>query len=276
MLDAEDEPYEPAAARPRGQSEPGPAGLPAATQKKYIIVRDPEVCDSQGRFVETPALLLGRLGMRGRMAVELPSNNSDFPSCPRRYNLRCRDYGIRWGSPHPLQKPRETTLEDLADKLRQQHMGVWMPEVVGTISSPQYTTEPQANPFHVLLLQLPEGNEWHSKSNAFAAFGDLTNNMNEYWFRSGQKEPTKTRESHHREYLQHLGMQQGGEASLKEVDDALAATAAKLSRQTAMPNKEHLATGRAAYRPSPEAGDAAEVARPDEVAEERGRPPAGP
>lgn len=37
------------------------------------------------------------------------------------------------------------------------------------------TAEAQANAFHVLLLRLPEGDEWHSKSDAFAAFGDLTN-----------------------------------------------------------------------------------------------------
>lgn len=251
--------------RPPGMSER------VRREQKQIVMRDPEKRNEQVEFMEARAVLIGRLAMRGEMAVELPSQNNRFPSCPRRYMLKCKDYRIGWGSLRSLQKRDLARLKAIAKREREQADGHWAPEVVGIISSPQYATEVQANPFHILLLRLPENDEWHSKSDAFAAFGDLTCDMDEYWFRSGQKEPTQPREAHHREHLQQLGVQQGGEGALAEVDTVLAAVTARLLRQTRELDRERLAARRREHE-TDGAGGAGETERPvvDRIVEENG------
>lgn len=250
--------------------DPQPHQIPR--RRKEIVIRDPEKRNDQGGFVESPALLLGRLAMRGTMAVELPSENHEFPSCPRRYIVKCKDYGIRWGSLHMLQTKNKEKLVRIARAQSRQY-GFWAPQIIGIISSPQYASEVQANPFHILGLRLPDRHtwreEWHSKSDAFAVFGDLTDEMMDYWFRSGQKEPTKPREIHHREYLQFVGVQQGGERRLGEVDIEAGAVKARLRRETTLLNRQRLASER---RQDPGAGGSNEAeSRPIDADLERGR-----
>lgn len=93
---------------------------------------------------------------------------------------------------------------------------------------PQYTTKVKANPFHIVLLRLPGGDEWHSRLDAFAAFGDLTIDMKDYWLRSGQKGPMKPRATHQQEYLQQLGAQQEGPGGLSDLDATQATEQARL------------------------------------------------
>lgn len=256
MIDADDDfgaqpDQQPGQMSPRPPESPpgGPPGGPPGPRhgqgrriQKEIIVQDPEVRNDQGGFKEAAALLISGLARRGWIAVELPSRNDQFPDCPRRYSMKCKDYKIKWGALYPLQRKCDLPrLKQIAKSESQRAGGYWVPEMVGIISSPQYTTEVQANPFHVLLLRLPDGDKGYNKTNAFAAFGDLTDGMEEYWFRSGQKEPSKPREIHHREHLQHLGVQHGGEGTLLEVDNALRALTARLSNQTSMLGRERLA-----------------------------------
>lgn len=231
---------EQSSAQPGMRSDPRPDSQPGQ-RLKHIVIRDPEKVNADGQFAETPALVIGRLAMRGKMAVELPSLNPEFPMCPRRYIMKTKDHKLRSQDLFPLQNRNLQKLRAIRDQEREQAQRNWAPEIVGIISSPQYSTEPQSNPHHILKLRLPEGDEWHSKSDSFAAFGDLTFDMEEYWLRSGQKKPIKPREVRYREYLQHFGIQQGGEVALSEVDSAQAALSARLLDRTAELERERLA-----------------------------------
>lgn len=206
-----------------------------------IAIPDPEQPNKSGGFVISHARLLGRLAMRGRMAVELPSRNHEFPECARRYSVKCSDYKVAWGSLPSLQTPDLKRLKTIAKRERERFKPkCWEPEVIGVISSMQFGTEPQANRFYVLQLRLPEGNEWHSKSDAFAAFGNLEGDMQGYWYRSGQTEPINPREEQHRQYLQELGVQQGGENGLVDLDISKSRERNMLSTLTAQLNREAL------------------------------------
>lgn len=248
-------------------------------ERKEIMIKDPETRNDQGDFTESRALVLGKLAMRGKMAVELPSANPDFPAYPRRYMVKCTDYRIKWGSLRSLQKRDLARLKEIARRetdLEEGIDGYWVPEVVGVISSPQYTTEVQANPFHIVLLRLPGGDEWHSRSDAFAAFGDLTIDMEDYWLRSGQKGPMKPRATHQREYLQQLGAQQEGPGALSDLDAARATEQARLLQQTMMLDRERLAARR---RPEPQVqagavgGDGVDLVEEEERGRSRTRRP---
>lgn len=117
----------------------------------------------------------------------------------------CSPYGVQWQS-LPLISPRE---EKEAGKLKnfKKEQGVVRPKLLGVASSPSYSKEPQANPFHSLLLQLPKGNEWHSKSDVEAQWGSYENRMQKYWDRSGQTYPTKPRKSEERSRLQEIAVE---------------------------------------------------------------------
>lgn len=216
---------------------PGSHSMPGRRRKRQVFISDPEVRDEQGDFVDTLATVIGRLARRGMMAVQLPSMNPEFPDCVRLYSIKCRMYKVKWSALPTLQKPDLDRLKEIAKTMREEDL---LPEVVGVISSPQYVVEVQSNPFHVLCLRLMDGDEWHSKSDAFRAFGDLTMEMEEYWYRSGQKDPVPPREVHQREHLQHLGLQQWGDGALKEADDAHASVEARLRRKTAELDRQRL------------------------------------
>ncbi|CAN8096759.1 unnamed protein product [Discula destructiva] len=169
--------------------------------------------------------------------------------------VKCTDYDMTWGALRPLQKRDLARLKAIGKRERERSEEGWVPEVLSIISSPQYAAEVQANPFYVLQLRLPEGDEWHSKSDAFAAFGNLRLEMEDYWLMSGQKRPMKPRATHQREYLQQLGVQQGGEGALHEVDSMLAAVHRRLLSQTQDLERERLAARR---RPEPRDAGAVE------------------
>lgn len=159
---------------------PSPDMVPVFRDGLSRQVVDPEVRDEQGRFRQGPAKVLGRLAMRGRMVVELPSLNR--PDCPRRYTVRTKQHNLRWGGLQSIARPDKGRLKSLLQA------GLLRPVLVGVSSSPDCN-------FHHLLIKLPFGDrpwtiwqdEWHSRSDVESTWGSYRERMEEYWLNSGQR-----------------------------------------------------------------------------------------
>lgn len=74
-------------ARPRDEQ--------ATVMQRYVEFSDPDSRNECGNFTRTSALVSGRLAIRGRMVIELPSLNPSFPSYIRRFTLKTTQFGIR-------------------------------------------------------------------------------------------------------------------------------------------------------------------------------------
>lgn len=173
--------------------------------RTYVDLDDPDTVDELGNCRKESTLVVGRLAMRGKMVVQLPSLNPSFPDCFRRFIVRSADHHIWWGSLGQIAKlDRDKLIEVKRTALR--------PSLLAVTSSPYYTRDPQANPIHHLLLQLPSGAEWHNKSGTESLLGNYKVDMREYWEKSGQEAPIKPRPASERSHLQEIAVRDIGAA----------------------------------------------------------------
>lgn len=183
---------------PQNLPENLPQNLPQNNEGEYIQFVDPDERDDSGNFREQPALVLGRLAMRGRMVVQLPSRNPNFPACVRYFTVRSTEHNIRWGRLPPIAKRDVERLKTLRNNR------VAMPMVEGVTSSPCYCSVPQNEPIHHILVKLPQGDppgpanhewnlEWHSRSDLESVWDSYRGRMEEYWDKSGHPYPKRPR-----------------------------------------------------------------------------------
>lgn len=154
--------------------------------------------------------------MAGRIAVQLPSLNPNFPDYPCIYNISSTKAGIDWKWQKPLAPKRNATeLRALAKK--QKAVGL-KPALLSLICAPQYHTQPQRNPFQTLRLDLLNGPRWISKSDIVSIFGDFSKEVDHYRALSGQTPIRQPKPEFAREHLQLTGVNVSGERDLPSVE----------------------------------------------------------